>query len=203
MDLFEDQPGALTNLLPYDGVVHNYGRVIEPSTANRFFEQLMETIAWVHDEARMFGRTIVTKRKVAWYGERPFTYTYSKVTKTALPWTKLLIELKRIAEDQSGEQFNSCLLNLYHNGSEGMAWHSDGEKDLVKDGAIGSMSFGATRKFALKHKESFMKVSVPLEHGSLLIMKGETQTHWQHRLPPTKRVQNARVNLTFRQMITE
>jgi alkylated DNA repair dioxygenase AlkB len=93
------------------------------------------------------------------------------------------------------------LLNLYHTGEEGMAWHSDGEKDLKKDGAIGSMSFGAERKFAFKHKKNQEKVELFLEHGSLLVMKDTTQTHWLHRLPPTKRVASARVNLTFRTIV--
>ena len=135
---------------------------------------------------------------MAWYGEKPFEYTYSNTTKQALLWTKELLELKELIEKETGETFNSCLLNLYHTGEEGMAWHSDGEKDLKKDGAIGSMSFGAERKFAFKHKKNQEKVELFLEHGSLLVMKDTTQTHWLHRLPPTKRVTSARVNLTFR-----
>ena len=83
-----------------------------------------------------------------------------------------------------------------------MAWHSDGEKDLKKNGAIGSMSFGAERKFSFKHKESKQNVSLILEHGSLLVMKGTTQTHWLHRLPPTKLTNKARVNLTFRTIVS-
>jgi alkylated DNA repair dioxygenase AlkB len=96
----------------------------------------------------------LTKRKVAWYGDIPFEYTYSNATKTALPWTENLLILKKIAEQTTGETYNSCLLNLYHSGDEGMAWHSDAEKDLKKHGAIGSMSFGAERKFAFKHKKT-------------------------------------------------
>ncbi|PTB90925.1 alpha-ketoglutarate-dependent dioxygenase AlkB, partial [Marivirga lumbricoides] len=100
-----------------------------------------------------------------------------------------------------GETYNSCLLNLYHNGSEGMAWHSDGEKDLKKNGAIASMSFGAERKFAFKHKESKETVALWLENGSLLVMKGSTQTYWLHRLPPTTKVSEPRINLTFRTIV--
>ena len=111
------------------------------------------------------------------------------------------MELKELIERETGEHFNSCLLNLYHNGEEGMAWHSDGETDLKKDGAIGSLSFGAERKFAFKHKQSKAKVELVLEHGSLLVMKDATQTHWLHRLPPTKKVTAPRVNLTFRSMV--
>ena len=149
----------------------------------------------------MFGKKIITKRKVAWYGEDEFSYTYSKVTKKAVPWTKELLFLKKLIEHKTGEQFNSCLLNLYHSGDEGMAWHSDGEKDLKKNGAIGSLSFGAERKFAFKHKESKEKIDLYLEHGSLIIMKGKTQTHWLHRLPPTKKIKTPRINLTFRSII--
>src|SRR5690606_40284895 len=91
--------------------------------------------------AIIFGKEIITKRKVAWYGDKPFEYTYSNTTKLALPWTKELLELKIKIETQTGETFNSCLLNLYHSGEEGMAWHSDAEKDLKKNGAIASLSF--------------------------------------------------------------
>ncbi|HBW81787.1 MAG TPA: alpha-ketoglutarate-dependent dioxygenase AlkB [Sphingobacterium sp.] len=146
----------------------------------------------------IFGNEIVTKRKVALYGDQAFEYSYSNTTKRALPWTKELLELKKIAEEQTQETYNSCLLNLYHNGDEGMAWHSDGEKDLKKHGAIASLSFGAERKFAFKHKTSKEKIDLILGHGSLLVMKGLTQTYWLHRLPPTKKAFSARINLTFR-----
>ena len=112
-----------------------------------------------------------------------------------------MLELKELVEQKTNETFNSCLLNLYHTGEEGMAWHSDGEKDLKKNGAIASLSFGAERKFAFKHKTSKETVSLVLEHGSLLIMKDQTQTNWLHRLPPTKRIFTPRVNLTFRTIV--
>jgi len=103
-----------------------------------------------------------------------------------------------MVEDKTGETYNSCLLNLYHTGEEGMAWHSDAEKDLKKNGAIASLSLGAMRKFSFKHKQSKEIVSLDLQHGSLLVMKGATQRYWLHRLPPTKKVTELRVNLTFR-----
>ncbi len=171
------------------------------ATADRYLEILLAEIEWRNDEAVIFGKHIFTKRKVAWYGDLDFEYTYSNRTKRALPWTNTLLELKDIAEKATGETYNSCLLNLYHNGDEGMAWHSDGEKDLKKNAAIGSMSFGAERKFLFKHKESKVKVSMVLSHGSLLVMKDTTQTHWLHRLPPTKTVSTPRVNLTFRTIV--
>ncbi|MFT7155367.1 MAG: alkylated DNA repair dioxygenase AlkB [Parvicella sp.] len=196
--LFDEPTSPTKNLLPYDGIVNYYGKVMNFAEATRFQNLLMKNIEWQNDEAIIFGKKIITKRKVAWYGEKAFDYTYSKTTKKALLWTPELIELKSIIEKQSGETFNSCLLNLYHDGSEGMAWHSDGEKQLKTNGAIASLSFGAERKFAFKHKESKDKIDLVLEQGSLLIMKGATQTHWLHRLPPTTRISTPRINLTFR-----
>ncbi|TSJ48062.1 alpha-ketoglutarate-dependent dioxygenase AlkB family protein [Fluviicola chungangensis] len=200
MDLFSSTDET-TNLLPQDGIVHYYGVVFPKTEADRFLQYLLEHIEWKNDEAVIFGKLIVTKRKVAWYGDRAFEYTYSNTTKRALPWTKELLELKKVVETKTGETYNSCLLNLYHDGSEGMAWHSDAERDLKKNGAIGSLSFGSERKFAFKHKKSSETVSLLLEHGSLLVMKGETQKHWLHRLPPTKLSNKPRVNLTFRTIV--
>jgi len=144
---------------------------------------------------------IVTKRKIAWYGDTDLKYTYSNITRTALPWTPELLALKRITEERTKEKFNSCLLNLYHSGNEGMSWHSDDEKDLKEDGAIASLSFGEERKFSFKHKETKEKVSLTLENGSLLIMKGATQEFWLHSLPPSKLIIYPRINLTFRTII--
>ena len=198
MDLFNQEIDPNRNYLPHGGTVHYYGKLLNLKEADHYFERLMESIEWKNDQAKIFGKLITTKRKIAWYAGENFTYTYSNITKNALPWTPELLELKKMVEQKTGETFNSCLLNLYHNGEEGMAWHSDGEKDLKHHGAIGSLSLGAERKFAFKHKETKEKIDIFLEHGSLLVMKGETQTNWLHRLPPTKLVKRARVNLTFR-----
>ncbi|KSA12140.1 alpha-ketoglutarate-dependent dioxygenase AlkB family protein [Maribacter dokdonensis] len=201
MKLFDIEVDHKKNLLPRDGTVHYFGKILNEEDAIHYLNVLLNKIEWKNDEAIIFGKKIITKRKVAWYGEKPYQYTYSKTTKLALPWTTELLELKSKVEQESGETFNSCLLNLYHDGSEGMAWHSDGEKDLKKNGAIASVSFGSERKFAFKHKETKEKVELVLEHGSLLIMKDATQTHWLHRLPPTTKSKTPRVNLTFRTII--
>lgn len=199
MDLFNTD--TIINLLPADGIVLYYGKVFAQQQAQHYLERLLNTIEWRNDEAVIFGKHIVTKRKVAWYGDKNYDYTYSNTTKQALLWTDELIELKTLTEKLTGATYNSCLLNLYHNGNEGMAWHSDGEKMLAKNGSIASLSFGAERKFSFKHKVNKQTHSLILEHGSLLEMKGETQTHWLHRLPPTKTIQKPRVNLTFRTIV--
>ncbi len=201
MNLFSDEIDLVKNLLPKDGTVNYYGKLVTHSQANRYLNSLLNTIEWKNDEVFIFGKHIITKRKVAWYGDNKLEYTYSNITKQALHWTKELLELKTLIEKQTGEKFNSCLLNLYHSGDEGMAWHCDAEKDLKKNGAIASLSFGAERKFVFKHKQTKETVSLILEHGSLLMMKDETQTHWLHKLPPTKLITTARVNLTFRTIV--
>lgn len=201
MNLFEIKADSSINLLPFDGIVNYYGRIMSNESANDYYKKLLDTIEWKNDEAIIFGKKFITKRKVAWYGDQAFEYAYSNITKKALPFTKELHALKSLVEKESGEIYNSCLLNLYHNGDEGMAWHSDAEKDLKRNGAIGSLSFGAERKFSFKHKETKEVVSILLEHGSLLVMKDSTQTHWLHRLPPSKKVYQARINLTFRTIV--
>jgi alkylated DNA repair dioxygenase AlkB len=191
----------MENLLTKDGVVEYHGKVMVAERADHFMARMMEEIEWRNDEAFIMGKHFITKRKVAWYGGKPFEYAYSGTVKKALPWTPALMELKLLAEQHSGDSYNSCLLNLYHDGNEGMAWHSDGEKDLKRDGAIASLSFGAERKFCFKHKGDGEKIDIWLEHGSLLVMKGATQRFWLHRLPPTKKINSPRVNLTFRTIV--
>lgn len=201
MELFKYD--STLNLLPYEGTVNYYGRVINPAEADQFLQKLLRDIQWKNDEAVIFGKHIITRRKVAWYGDDNFSYTYSNISRQALPWTKELQQLKAIVEKLTGTIFNSCLLNLYHNGDEGMAWHSDDEKSLGKDSAIASVSFGAERRFSFRHKKSKETISFILEHGSLLVMKDTTQTHWLHSLPKSKKITGPRVNLTFRNMLPQ
>jgi alkylated DNA repair dioxygenase AlkB len=198
MDLFKFD--NTLNLLPYDGIVNYFGSILEPEVCDRYYNHLFNTIAWKNDEMIVYDKPIITKRKVAWYGDVDYHYTYSRRTKMALPWTQELLELKSIVEAKVGVSFNSCLLNLYHSGDEGVAWHSDDEYTLDAQASIASLSFGAQRKFSLKHKSSKETISLELEAGSLLIMKGETQTHWLHSVPKTSKVSEPRINLTFRVM---
>jgi alkylated DNA repair dioxygenase AlkB len=188
------------NLLPHDGVVHYYGKIFTNKEATDFTKILLQNIEWKNDEAIIFGKHIITKRKVAWYAEEGLSYTYSNTTKQGLPFTEALLQLKKIVEEKTKATFNASLLNLYHDGNEGMAWHSDDEKELVKDGFIASLSFGAERKFMLKHKKTKETISILLENGSLLCMKDATQTNWLHQLPKSLKIKQPRVNLTFRMM---
>jgi alkylated DNA repair dioxygenase AlkB len=191
----------MTIILHKDGLVNYYGKILAYQEANRYLDLLMQNILWKNDEVIIFGKHIVTKRKTAWYGDSDYLYTYSNITKQAFPWTKELSDLKQMVEEFAGVKFNSCLLNLYHNGNEGMGWHSDDEKSLGKDNTIASLSFGAERKFLFKHKQTKQIISLVLEHGSLLIMKDATQRNWLHSLPKSKDIVRPRINLTFRTIV--
>jgi alkylated DNA repair dioxygenase AlkB len=199
MNLFGNDP--IANVLPFDGTVNYHGQVISDDEAQRYYDTLLHGIPWKNDETIIFGKHIVTARKVAWYGDYTYSYTYSGTTKRALLWTAELHTLKSIVERCTASKFNSCLLNLYHDGNEGMAWHSDDEKSLGRNTAIASISFGAERKFCFKHKRSQQTITITLEHGSLLVMKDATQTNWLHSLPKSKKIKTPRINLTFRTIV--
>jgi alkylated DNA repair dioxygenase AlkB len=188
-------------ILDNDGLVNYYGKILTSEEANHYLGLLMQNILWKNDEVVIFGKHIVTKRKTAWYGDSDYLYTYSNITKQALPWTKELYGLKQMVEEFAGVKFNSCLLNLYHNGDEGMGWHSDDEESLGKNNTIASLSLGAERKFLFKHKQTKQIISFILEHGSLLIMKDATQRNWLHSLPKSKNIVQPRINLTFRTIV--
>jgi len=198
VDLFNND--VTSNLLPFDGEVSYTPALLSTSEAQHVLNALVHEIAWQQDSIRIFGKTHITKRKVAWYGDRAFVYRYSNTEKVALPWTPTLLQLKQLVEQETGFVFNSCLLNLYHDGTEGMSWHADDEKPLGEQPIIASLSLGAARKFSFKHKSTKQSVSILLENGSLLLMRGETQTYWLHALPKMAKGKGMRVNLTFRRI---
>jgi alkylated DNA repair dioxygenase AlkB len=188
------------NLLPKDGIAIYFGVVFSEKEATQICKALFDTIPWKQDEVVMFGKKIITKRKVAWYADAGITYTYAGVKKSGLQWTEMLDGIKQKVEGITGAKYNACLLNLYHEGEEGMGWHQDNEKEMVAGSSIASLSFGAVRKFAFKHATTNERLDIELAHGSLLDMKGPIQQHWYHSLPKTKKVTQMRINLTFRLM---
>jgi alkylated DNA repair dioxygenase AlkB len=196
MDLFNQD--IVPNILPFDGEAIYHGLVLDRKKCDFYYQKFFNEIPWENDQAIVFGKHYITKRKVAWFGDKEYNYKYSGVTKQAHIWTPELLQLKQKIEEISETTYNSCLLNLYHTGEEGMAWHSDGEKTLLDNGTIASVTLGAERKFSFKHKETKQRIDLLLENGSLLLMKGTTQKNWLHRLPPTKKVFSPRINLTFR-----
>jgi len=193
--LFESE-----NLLPKDGIAIYHGVIFGEKEATQISKELLDTIPWKQDEVVMFGKKIMTKRKVAWYADAGINYTYAGVKKSGLQWTEPLLKIKQKVEAITGSTYNACLLNLYHEGEEGMGWHRDNEKEIVAESSIASVSLGAARKFAFKHATTNERVDIELENGSLLDMKGAIQQYWYHALPKTMRIKQLRINLTFRLM---
>ena len=175
-------------------------RFLPESRADAYFERLLDVVDWEQHEIRIGGKNVASPRLSAWYGDPGASYSYSGLSLEPRPWLPVLRELKTQVEKASGRLFNSVLLNLYRDGDDSMGWHSDDEPELGERPVIASISLGATRQFRLRHKKraDLEAVVVGLPHGSLLIMKGETQHFWKHQLPKSKRVSEPRVNLTFR-----
>lgn len=199
MDLFQNTR-AVENILPKDGQLFYFSNFFSSISANAYYNNLMSEIAWENDTVHLFGKKYITKRKTAWYGDTGLAYTYSGNTRKAFNWQHDLLKIKEKIEKDLKETFNACLLNLYHDGSEGMSWHSDNEKELGHKPSIASVSFGAPRKFSFKHKIDKDRHSVMLENGSLLLMKGAMQDYWLHCIPKTSKVVSPRINLTFRKI---
>lgn len=193
----------MKTILNQNGIVEYFGKIFTEEESSIYYVKLIGKINWKHDVVKMFGKEIVTKRKVAFYGNERIEYRYSGETKIAENWPDFLLEIKSTVERISGCEFNACLLNLYHNGSEAMSWHSDNEKEILENSAIASVSFGAERKFGFRNNSTKEKISLMLENGSLLIMKGEIQKYWKHRLYLNHKISEPRVNLTFRTIVND
>ena len=200
-DLFA--PAPTDNLLPYDGKVNDLGVVIDyPSP---LYYALLTTLPWQPDIVTLFGKTHVTTRQIVWMGDSDASYQYSGHTRQAIAWTDSVFHVKHHIEQQLlkigiNAEFNSCLLNYYPSGDDGMGYHADDEKELGHQPVIASLSLGATRKFVFKHKKTQDKVELYLESGQLIVMHGATQQYWKHSITKTKTVDEGRISLTFRQM---
>ena len=168
-----------------------------------YMKHLTNDIKWKREKIRMWGKEIVTKKRIAWYADKGKSYTYSGSTFHPDQWNELLLEIKKYVEQYMNFQFNSVLLNEYPNGKVGMGWHSDDERELGIDPIIASLSFGANRDFIFKHKtdKNVDNIKIHLKSGSLLLMLGSTQHHWKHSLPKRLKVREPRINLTFRKIL--
>lgn len=196
-----DTNPSSSNLLPMDGSAYYVPGFISPKECTPLIDQLQNSLQWEADQLIIFGKLVTTRRKVAWVGDPECTYTYSGIKRDPQSWTPELLTIKAQLESLTQSKFNSCLLNFYHDGADGMGWHSDDEKELDAKSPIASLSLGSTRKFAFRHKKEKTITSLFLENGSALIMNAPTQKFWQHALLKTKTVHTPRINLTFRNII--
>ncbi len=189
------------SILPHHGEVRYYRNFFDKEKSDLWFNVLLSEIRWKQEPVKIFGREIMQPRLTAWYGDENRDYTYSGITMNASPWIEPLAEMKHELEKIANTTFTSALLNLYRDGNDAIGWHRDNEKMLGKEPVIASVSLGAERIFQLREYHSKSNtVSVLLEHGSLLLMSGESQQFWEHRLPRKSKLHAARINITFREV---
>jgi alkylated DNA repair dioxygenase AlkB len=161
-------------------------------------------LKWKQDHIRLFGKVVPLPRLTSWYGDPGASYSYSGINSTPNPWNAGLLHLKKLIEDATGSSFNSVLLNWYRDGSDSLSWHADDEKELGAEPIIASANFGASRDFMLRRKDNKRKlISIRLQHGSFLVMRGKTQENWEHSVPKRKSTRSSRFNLTFRRIAVE
>ena len=188
----------MINLLSQDGIVFFEPNFLTEEESQALFNHLKNSINWEQKIITMYDKQIPIPRLTAWVGEDVY-YAYSNIDNQPQPWSEPMLKLKEKIESVYNIQINGCLLNLYRSGKDHISWHSDNEKELGNDPSIASISLGGERNFQLKHKFLPLdKVSLKLNSGSIVIMKGATQRKWLHRLAPTTKEVSERINLTFR-----
>lgn len=203
MELFQNTPDSSLRPIPVsDGLLFYAPAFIGKAESDICIPLLQQQIAWRQETIRIFGKSYLTPRLTAWVGDAGKSYSYSGLKLQPGQWTELLLALKLKVETTTGYGFNSVLLNWYRNGNDSMGWHSDDEKELGRNPVIASLSFGAPRTFRFRNKTNHKNsVGLTLENGSLLLMAGTLQHHWQHCLPRSSRQMNDRINLTFRTIV--
>lgn len=176
-----------------------YPNFFNKNISDIYFNNLLNTLNWKQDNITVFGKTHLQPRLTAFYASNTNSYKYSNIIMAPNPFSDDLLKIKNIIEKELAISFTSCLANLYRNGKDSNGWHADNEKELGKNPIIASISFGADRTFHFKHKhKKDLKLKITLQHGSLLLMQGETQKYWLHQIPKTQKDIGKRINLTFR-----
>ena len=182
-----------------DANVDFFEQFYSSARAQELFHSLLNGLQWQQESLQLYGKWHRVPRLSALYGAGNVQYTYSGIAHTALPWTSALLEIKNDLEQATQAKFNSVLANLYRNGRDSNGWHADNEPELGSQPIIASVSLGAARDFQFKHRQLAQhSYTQRLSSGSLLVMGGAMQAHWLHQLPKRLRVQDPRINLTFR-----
>ncbi len=199
-DLFAADPLECRQLLPCDGEAWLYPQWLDADSCRHYFDLLEQQLTWQQSTVSVYGKEHLIPRLNAWHGDSDSLYGYSGLSLTPEPWITPLAELRQRLQQQEMGCFNSVLANYYRDGKDGVGWHSDDESELGPQPLIASISLGAVRRFAFKHRrdKSIAPISLDLPSGSLLIMKGLSQVCWQHQLAKTAKPVAGRINLTFR-----
>jgi len=189
-------------ILNSDGIIEYYDHFFDQKVD--YYFKLKNEIHWNQDFIKMYGKVMPLPRLTAFYGDSGINYQYSKINNSAMPWTDFLLEIKNSIEIQTKENFNCVLINYYRNGSDHMSYHADDEVSLGVNPTIASASFGAARSMQFKNRDKlFSDLKIELNSHSLLIMRGKLQHHWLHKILPSKKISEGRINLTFRKIISK
>ena len=193
---------SLLNLLPHGGELYYYDIIFNEQDAQFYFDDLLASVPWKHEPIKMFGKFIMQPRLTAMYGDEGMSYGYSGIRMPAITWTDTLQQIKNRVEQITQSTFNVALLNRYRDHNDSMGWHRDNERELGRQPVIASVSFGAVRAFQIRpYKSKITPLSMHLDNGSLLLMKGDMQTYWEHQLPKSRQLSGARINITFRNVL--
>lgn len=185
-------------------LIHNDGKLylaknfLPRERANALHAALLQQLDWQDEFIRIFGKTILSPRRVCWYGDSEAIYTYSGIRHSPSPWPGLLLQLRNQLQRFTNRPFNAVLANLYRDNNDSMGWHADKEKELGPAPCIASISLGSSRTFKIRHNKTKRTLSVEMTNGSLLLMVGDLQKKWQHSVPKSKRHSPSRINLSFR-----
>jgi alkylated DNA repair dioxygenase AlkB len=196
--------GRLERIPIPDAEVYYLHHLLLGRTHEAILNELITQTPWRQEKVILWAKQFQQPRLVAWYGDPGRNYSYSGIKLTPMPWTGLLQEIRESVETAAAASFNSVLLNYYRNNRDSMGYHSDDEPELGHRPVIASLSLGEERTFVMKHKtDKYAKpFRLRLASGSLLLMKGDTQTYWKHGIIKETRPRGARVNLTFRTILS-
>ncbi len=193
---------SLLNLLPHGGEMYYRGSIFNEKEARIYFDDLLVSVPWKLEPIKMFGKFIMQPRLTAMYGDEGMSYGYSGIRMPAITWTNTLQQIKNRVEQITQSTFNVALLNRYRDHNDSMGWHRDNERELGRLPVIASVSFGAVRAFQIRpYKSKTTPLSMHLDNGSLLLMKGDMQTYWEHQLPKSRQCSGTRINITFRKVL--
>jgi alkylated DNA repair dioxygenase AlkB len=184
--------GALeepVSLISEHGDVAFYPAFLGFEDGDTLVAELLATTKFAADSRLMYGKRVAVPRETAGRGDR-----------MSQPWTPSLLVVRERLEALLGTAFDYVFVNRYRDGRDSVAWHGDHE---ISGKVVASLSLGATREFDFRPKrESDLRprtIALALAHGDLVVMRGETQRYWEHRVRKDPRVHEVRINLTFRQ----
>ncbi len=191
----------MLSIITTDGELYLEENFISADTTDEILNTLISKLQWHEETIKLFGKSIKSPRLVCWYGDSGADYCYSGISHKPKPWIPELSEILEKIQQHTGYDFNAVLANLYRNGNDSMGWHADKEPELGTEPILASLSLGETRVFKIRHKKTKKTHSVELNSGSLLLMSGKLQQHWQHSVPKSKRRNGSRINLSFRRIV--